>query len=198
VGARAPRRAAAQGPFGLPPPHGRSCPPRCRGDCPIGYVCRRYAEGATLLDLCTPFGDVYCQPCQVGADCPKPNDQCTDISGATFCTADCSQTGACPPGYDCRDVPAAQTADGRLEGGTAERGAAGGADGGGGGVVFRQGLPSGGICPGCVDKDGDQYGIGADCLGPDCDDNDSNVTTPTTTLHCGVCGRACTNAHGTT
>ncbi len=28
------------------------------------------------------------------------------------------------------------------------------------------------IPPGCVDEDGDGYGLGLDCLGPDCDDDD--------------------------
>jgi hypothetical protein len=63
---------------------------------------------------------------------------------------------------------------------------------------LRQCMPVAGLCPGCVDKDGDHYGIGADCLGPDCNDNDPTVTTPTTVQDCGVCGRACTNPHGTT
>ncbi|MHC4268534.1 MAG: M6 family metalloprotease domain-containing protein [Planctomycetota bacterium] len=30
-------------------------------------------------------------------------------------------------------------------------------------------------CSVCTDNDGDGYGVGVDCLGPDCDDNDPNV-----------------------
>jgi hypothetical protein len=34
----------------------------------------------------------------------------------------------------------------------------------------------------CIDWDGDGYGVGAGCLGPDADDNDAAVNTPTTML----------------
>ena len=27
----------------------------------------------------------------------------------------------------------------------------------------------------CTDADGDGYGVGADCLGPDCNDNDASI-----------------------
>ena len=36
--------------------------------------------------------------------------------------------------------------------------------------------------PECIDEDGDDYGEGPDCLGPDCNDNDVNIWE-----NCGVC-----------
>jgi hypothetical protein len=40
---------------------------------------------------------------------------------------------------------------------------------------------------GCIDSDGDGYGVGAECIGDDCDDSDPNVTTcgGGTAGHCG-------------
>ena len=82
-------------------------------------------------------------------------------------------------------------------------------------------VPTGGLCPGCVDPDNDQYGVGADCLGKDCgppsntihegaqelcDNQDNNCNgsvdegfvLENDVNHCGACNHPCTNAHGTT
>src|SRR5207237_3614802 len=74
-----------------------------------------------------------------------------------------SQNGACPDGYQCKDVALAQTTE-APDAGAADAGA-----------PLRQCVPVSGKCPGCVDRDGDGYGIGLDCLGPDCDDSDPTV-----------------------
>jgi hypothetical protein len=193
---------------------GRSslCTRLCSNDCPGDYVCKAYViDGNRIANLCTPFGDVYCVPCTAAGECPVAGDQCTDLGGASYCTRDCSATGVCPPGFECRDVPASIVAasdggapdGGEVDGGSPDAGETDGgeSDGGlpdAGEVVYRQCLPVSGTCPGCADRDGDRYGIGADCLGPDCDDADPNVTTPTLPAHCGACGRSCINPHGTT
>jgi hypothetical protein len=161
----------------LQTPSGSLCTHTCSNDCPIDYACKSFVlDRNRIVSLCIPFGDVYCLPCGASSECLHPEDRCSDLSGATYCTKDCSQSGgACPAGYECRDIPFAQTAEGEL---AADGGVIVLPDGGdldGGDLVFRQCVPVSGKCPGCVDRDGDHYGIGADCLGPDCDDTDPDI-----------------------
>jgi hypothetical protein len=80
-------------------------------------------------------------------------------------------------------------------------------------------VPVTGKCPGCVDRDNDGYGAGADCLGPDCDDTNPDIRPGATEVcdgkdnncdgqvdepfdlkadnaNCGRCGVACNVAAG--
>jgi hypothetical protein len=147
---------------------GSMCTRLCSDDCPAAYVCKAFVlERDRVANLCVPFNDVYCVKCSMSSQCPFAGDRCTDLGGATYCTRDCSATDACAPGYVCVDVPASATVEGRAA-----------ADGGApddGGTTYRQCVPASGKCPGCVDRDGDGYGAGADCLGPDCDDSDRTI-----------------------
>jgi hypothetical protein len=157
----------------LQTPSGSICTHTCSNDCPVDYACKSFVfENNRLVSLCIPFGDVYCQPCSGSSDCLRPEDRCTNVGGANYCTRDCSQSGACPPGYDCQMVNLAQTAEGSA---LLDAGVLDGGVGDDGGATFSQCLPQGGLCPGCIDADGDRYGVGADCLGPDCDDTDPNI-----------------------
>ena len=49
------------------------------------------------------------------------------------------------------------------------------ADAGATAAGARQCVPVSRLCPGCIDADGDGYGLGADCLGPDCNDNNRAI-----------------------
>lgn len=190
---------------------GRSsfCTRPCSQDCPQEYECKTYVlPPDRLVPLCVPYADVYCVQCTASRDCPRPSDACTDLGGATYCTKDCSQTGACPSDSECRDVPIERTVEGRAllgDGGVLPDGAP---------ASLRQCVPRGGLCPGCIDRDGDGYGVGAACLGPDCNDGDRDIHPGATEVcdtidnncdgradegfdigrdanHCGGCNRRC-------
>ena len=185
------------------------CTRRCSEDCPSDYECKAYVlDRDRIVALCTPFSEVYCVRCNTSSECAKPGDTCTDVGGANYCTKDCSQTGACAPDFECRDVPYSSTVEGHAalaDGGLPPDAATG---------VVRQCMPRGGKCPGCIDRDGDGYGVGADCLGPDCNDNDPAIHPGAAEVcdgvdnncdgridegfelrsdnnNCGVCGRVC-------
>jgi hypothetical protein len=151
---------------------GSVCTRLCSQDCPPDWGCKvvQIRPNATAA-ICFPGADLYCIPCTTD-DCANPGDHCTQMGGASYCTRDCTASGTCPTGFECVAV---QPADGGFlapppDGGTADAGL-GASDGG----VVRQCLPVTRLCPGCIDHDGDGYGIGADCLGPDCDDHDPNI-----------------------
>lgn len=187
---------------------GRVCSDSCGTDCPVGWGCRVVdIGGGNYAQVCFPAGDVYCIRCSTSPTCGSGGDQCTNIGGATYCTQSCA-TKACQAGYECGDVVV--PADAGVDAGTT-----------------KQCLPAdGGLCPGCVDADGDGYGIGAGCLGADsydggscdndqtrnagqseiCDGKDNNCdgvidegfNFQTSATHCGGCYKTCETNVGTT
>jgi hypothetical protein len=130
---------------------GAICTRTCSNDCPIDYGCSLVpGPGGEPTALCVPFMDVYCLPCESSLDCLSigSGDTCTALGGASYCTRDCSATQTCPAGFTCQELPGS----------------------------LRQCIPTSRVCPGCIDRDGDGYGVGADCLGPDCNDSDAEET----------------------
>jgi hypothetical protein len=87
--------------------------------------------------------DVVCTPCTADADCG--GGLCATVEGARICTVSCAESADCAEGQRCAAID--------------------GQDG-----LFC--LPEAGCeaPPTCIDGDGDGFGEGAGCAGPDCDD----------------------------
>jgi hypothetical protein len=132
---------------------GRMCTRRC-GDCPDGYECDLIDNtGADRTFVCLVDRPDLCEPCDTDLDCDDNADLCLRIGNGFYCGEDCASDGACPDGFECADV-----------------------GGGDAGSPARQCVPADGEgCAPCLDDDDDGYGMGADCLGFDCDDDDPTV-----------------------
>jgi hypothetical protein len=165
------------------------CTERCfeDDDCPAeGYSCQFVeSTGADLVEICYPVIFDLCKPCEEDFECGGLADRCVALNDGTFCGSDCTRSESCPDGYDCR--------------------------------VFgesHQCAPASSYCSDCFDRDGDGYGVGALCLGLDCDDEDqttywgapelcdfqdndcdnvidNGIDVTTNADHCGGCGQAC-------
>ncbi|MBU1898516.1 putative metal-binding motif-containing protein, partial [Myxococcota bacterium] len=132
---------------------GRICTTTC-GECPEGYQCDYVRNtGADVTFICVVDKPDLCKPCEVNADCNNNSDLCLKIGNGHYCAADCSENGDCPEGYQCADIEGGDEAP----------------------LVIRQCLPTEGVCAPCADEDGDGYGEGVDCLGFDCNDDNSAV-----------------------
>jgi len=132
---------------------GRSvCTVPC-GECPPGWACRSRANtGADVASICVPLDPQLCEPCGHDDDCGGPDDLCMEIGQGTYCGAHCGGGLGCVEGFSCEAV----------YGEDAE-------------VLPSQCLPEAGSCSPCVDPDDDGYGVGGDCLGPDCDPEEAEV-----------------------
>ena len=100
---------------------------------------------------CLLVPDDPCSPCEVDDDCARPQDLCVDLLDGRFCALECSSNQPCPDGYSCDPV---LTENGQM---------------------VDQCLPEFGVCAGCLDEDGDGFGVGAECLGVDCDDTNFDI-----------------------
>jgi len=96
------------------------------------------------------IGDL-CSPCTDDSQCGRDVDLCTEMPDGDFCTVDCSDGAGCPEGFECTEILSGDT------------------------VIAQQCLPLSGVCAPCYDPDEDGYGIGPDCLGPDCDESNDQV-----------------------
>jgi len=83
-----------------------------------------------------------CAPCGAHSECGGAADLCVVLTDGSFCGRACADATWCPDGFDCVNTDA----------------------------DTRQCLPEGGLCSGCLDPDGDGYGLGTMCLGLDCDE----------------------------
>jgi len=106
-------------------------------------------------DGCTTFCvDVYeflCAPCELDDECGRAEDLCVPLEGGAFCLARCEGSELCPTGYVCDTVMPSED------------------------WLVEMCVPEAGTCVPCEDGDGDGYGVGPECLGPDCDDADPLV-----------------------
>lgn len=107
-------------------------------------------QGDNDIHYPNPIGLDYGEPCSVDADCKT--DYCSVLnprSDAAFCTFRCTQDSDCPsePDSACIFITNAQHALTR--------------------ICAPDDL--------CIDKDGDGFGSGPACKGPDCDDDNASV-----------------------
>ena len=182
------------------------CAQDCSGTmlCPSGYTCTEYGEDGKQIGL---------------RDGGMGEDGGAAADGGGF-----ADGGAAGDGGVFADGGAAEDGGVFTDGGAAEDGGTPPAVDGGrqdGGTTWKLCVPVGGLCPGCFDGDNDHYGVGADCLGRDCDDTrdfiyegapelcdgfDNNCDGRTDEgfdfnndpVNCGLCGNKCKNDHGST
>jgi hypothetical protein len=177
---------------------GEVCTEVCNGDCPFGWDCRLLSNsGGDVVSLCVPPQEVLCTPCTADIDCDGLQNACLELTDGDFCGTACTPGGdACPSGYICQ----------------VERNGAG--------EETTQCVPELGVCGGCLDLDEDGYGVGARCLGTDCDDldpttnpgalelcdfkdndcdelTDEDFDTSSDRRNCGVCGNLCESVRAT-
>ena len=116
------------------------------------YDCRTLVNSAgDAVRLCVPQTDSYCQPCAASSDCGDLRAACYGLAdGSRACITPCDETTLCAEGASCQTVNV-------------------------GDISGEYCVPDADICTGCLDRDGDQHGIGPDCIGPDADDSDDTV-----------------------
>ncbi len=173
------------------------CTVPCTDECPDPeWTCELLpSSGGDLSQICVPPRDVLCTECTRDIDCGGLADLCIAQNDGSWCGTACETTADCPEGYLCDGVASV------------------------GGVSSSQCVPELGICGGCLDGDGDEYGQGPTCFGEDCDeldpstyegapelcdgvDNDCDdeidegFDFTTDARHCGACGNNCAIEHG--
>jgi len=94
-------------------------------------------------NACVPVASILCQPCSADAECGRTVDRCVTLPGGRYCGTNCSADADCPSDYRCASVS---------------------------GAAERQCIPRTGVCSPCFDPDGDGYGTGPECRGPDCNE----------------------------
>ena len=133
------------------PPAAGFCDKACNFDCPRGFACETVDLMGFQNRICVPAQDTFCQTCTASDDCGDDFDNCEPLTDGKFCSKDCSMDPTvCPAGFTCQMVGSQS-----------------------GELSQHQCMPINGIC--CIDGDADRHGVGADCLGLDCDDHDPAV-----------------------
>ncbi|MFH1531474.1 MAG: hypothetical protein ABIK09_12170 [Pseudomonadota bacterium] len=83
------------------------CTIECLEDCPDGWECLALNSGPDMIFAClSPYAHL-CRPCTGQGDCATGTieDACIDYAGeGSYCGADCSDDGLCPPGTSCVDA----------------------------------------------------------------------------------------------
>ncbi len=116
-------------------------------DCGPGWECRLITNsGADATWLCAAREMPLCEPCELDDDCHGSGDnRCIEYEDGYFCGSDCSD-GFCP-------FPGKYQCNEDYQ------------------CVLVDELS----CSDCFDRDGDGYGIGEPCSGPDCNDYDVDI-----------------------
>ena len=134
---------------------GKVCSRPCANedDCPEAWLCVADARGGVdAVYVCFPDRSSLCAPCQGREDCLGQGSRCLGIGQGSYCGRPCDEARRpCPDGFECRDI---------LEGGQ---------------VVDKQCIPWDDRCGECIDDDGDDYGVGPECLGTDCNDDNPDI-----------------------
>ena len=72
-----------------------------------------------VVYACVHLAPRVCRPCRDVADCKAAFSavpmRCADLGGHSFCVRDCSGSGSCEDGFDCRAVGSAGVAGGAVE-----------------------------------------------------------------------------------
>ena len=173
------------------PDGGSVCSEFCQDDCSLEeYECVLLQNtGGDAVRICIPLGEAFCDECDVAADCGSLLAACVPLVDGDRCITPCGAEQTCPENAVCEATVVEGEARDLC-------------------------VPIDGVCEGCVDRDGDRYGLGPDCLGDDPDDEDP-LTYPgapetcdgrdndgdgdidegfdfeTDALNCGSCGVAC-------
>lgn len=128
------------------------CTDFCNGDedCPDDWVCAAVANsGADRTFLCFPEAEFLCNGCNADEECGGRSDWCLSYPDGDFCGRSCD-VRACPDGFDCVQIPRE------------------------GQEPSWQCQLADGYCSGCFDPDNDGHGVGDECLGIDCDEENPN------------------------
>jgi len=130
------------------------CSERCEGTCPDpDYTCRLLTNSEDdAVRLCVPIDDPFCTPCRRDIDCGRLDAICAPMLDGDACLVPCAADRSCPENSECRRFGPGSNRD-----------------------ENPMCVPIDQVCSGCLDEDGDGYGLGATCLGFDCDDNDPLV-----------------------
>ena len=169
---------------------GRVCSEFCDGACSeAGYACEPFNVDGREVNACFPIG-AQCEPCDALPGCGADVNACLTLDDGSFCVGSCAIHGFCPSGTTCLEVDS-------------------------GGTTLPVCVPDSGVCAACLDPDEDGYGIGHECTGADCrqdddlvfegapeicdnKDNDCDLEMDegfdllTDPLNCGACGTVCT------
>jgi cysteine-rich repeat protein len=89
-----------------------------------------------------------CISCESDVDCGRVIDRCASVLEGRACLLGCRDDADCPENSACGPSP---------------------------GLAGTVCVPEFNTCEGCLDRDSDGYGIGLECLGPDCNDANAQI-----------------------
>ena len=97
---------------------------------------------------CSLADGAFCQTCAEEGACASSLDVCFELDSTNVCLPTCAEGEACPNDSTCTEVD------------------------GGASICIPDAL----TCDGCIDGDGDGYGVGIECSGPDCNDGLASIS----------------------
>ncbi len=159
---------------------GKICSQTCttKVDCSLDFECIiDEIQGLDQVRFCAPKASpvMLCHACEISEDCGQDGDFCLQIGHKGYCGDSCNEDADCPDQSKCTDVSFDAQSDlikvlsgenllQRLKDQNK--------------ITFdenqktiKQCVPISRECQSCQDDDLDGYGVGADCLGSDCNDH---------------------------